>query len=279
VAVPRARPVKLHYEEFGGRGLPIVILHGLFASSRNWVSVGRFLAGVGRPFALDLRNHGDSPHADSHTLGDLISDLRQWLSEHELERPLLLGHSMGGLAAMGFALRYPRAVRGLIVVDIAPRAYHPRFEREFEALSLDITGYSSRSQIEEALQPVVPDRDVRQFLLMNAEHADGGFRWKLNVPVLKRSEFLEGPDFSSLAGEADVPALLVAGGESEYVREDDITLFKRTFPNGSVAVIPGCGHWLHFICSEQFEGLLRRFIGSLEPTGSGGAAPGGPGVR
>jgi esterase len=255
--------MELNYRSFGGGGTPIVILHGLFASSRNWVSVGRFLSAFGRPFALDLRNHGDSPHADSHSLEDLIGDLREWLAAHELGQPVLLGHSMGGLAAMGYALSYPQGVRGLAVVDIAPRAYHPRFERELRALSLDVGGFHSRREIEEALEPIVPDQGVRRFLLMSLERAEGGYRWKLNVPVLKRSEFLDGPDFSRLKGRYDGPALLVAGGESEYVDEKDLALFRRTFPGGSVEVLPGCGHWLHFICSDRFEGLLRSFLEKL----------------
>jgi pimeloyl-ACP methyl ester carboxylesterase len=259
--------MKLNYREFGGEGTPIVILHGLFASSKNWVSAGKALSSQGRPFALDLRNHGDSPHSESHTLEDLVEDLEEWLADQEIDRPVLLGHSMGGLAAMGFSLTHPTALRGLVVVDIAPRSYRPDFGREFAALSLPLEGMRSRSEIDQALERIVPDDDVRQFLSMNAERVDGGYRWKLNVAALKSSPFLNGPDFSrfedSLAGTAPVPALLIAGGESEYVREEDIPLFRRYFPKGSVEVIPGCGHWLHYICSESFQGLVSRFVAGL----------------
>ena len=259
--------MKLRYREFGGEGTPIVILHGLFASSKNWVSVGKALSHRGRPYALDLRNHGDSPHADSHTLEDLVGDLREWLSDHELERPVLTGHSMGGLAAMGYSLAYPDELRGLVVVDIAPRAYRPDFEREFAALSLPLAGMRSRGEIDEALEKIIPDEEVRQFLAMNAERADGGFRWKVNVPALKSSPFMNGPDFTrfedSLAGRSEVPALLIAGGESDFVREEDIPLFRRYFPNSSVEVIPGCGHWLHYICSDSFQGYLAEFLSRL----------------
>jgi esterase len=256
--------MKLRHREFGGEGTPIVILHGLFASSKNWVSVGKALSHLGRPFALDLRNHGSSPHADSHTLEDLVADLQEWLSDHGLERPVLVGHSMGGLAAMGYSLTYPEGLRGLVVVDIAPRSYRPNFEREFAALSLPLEGMRSRGQIDQALETIVPDEEVRQFLAMNAERADGGFRWKINVSALKASPFMNGPDFTrfqgSLAGSSEVPALLIAGGESDFVREEDIPLFRRFFPNSSVEVIPGCGHWLHYICSDSFQRLLSRFL-------------------
>ena len=122
-------PVNLYTREFGGQGLPVVILHGLFASSKNWVGTAQYLSGISRPYALDLRNHGDSPHYESHTLEDTIGDLQQWLKDRELDQAVLLGHSMGGLVSMGFALSHPQAVKGLIVVDILPRGYRPEWLR------------------------------------------------------------------------------------------------------------------------------------------------------
>jgi pimeloyl-ACP methyl ester carboxylesterase len=255
--------VKLYTREFGGRGIPVVILHGLFASYKNWMSAAQFLSGFSRPFALDLRNHGDSPHSDSHTLEDLTGDLEEWLQERGLERAVLLGHSMGGLATMGFALTHPRAVQGLIVVDILPRGYRPDFTLEFEALSLDLAPYKSRREIDEAMAPIIPDQQVRQFLQMNVEREDGGFRWKLNVPTLESSEFLRGPDFSVFGETFDGPALLIAGGESPFARAEDRPRFKEYFPNGRIEVLEDCGHWLHYICSEEFQTVVKAFIEDL----------------
>ncbi len=255
--------MKLHTREFGGRGLPVVILHGLFASSQNWTGTARYLSTLSRPFALDLRNHGDSPHAGSHTLADLIADLKQWLEERGVDQPVLLGHSMGGLAAMGFALSFPERVRGLVVVDILPRAYRPDFRREFEALSLDLSAYGSRREIDEAMAQIIADEQVRQFLQTNIERGDGSFRWKPNVEVLKASEFLRGPDFSVFESRYQGPALLIAGGQSPFVPEDDLPLFGRYFSAGRVEILEDCGHWLHYICSREFQKLLGDFIRSL----------------
>jgi esterase len=257
------KAMNLYTREFGGQGLPVVILHGLFASSKNWVGTAQYLSGFSRPFALDLRNHGDSPHSDSHTLEDMIGDLEDWLQERELERAVLLGHSMGGLVSMGFALSHPQAVEGLIVVDILPRSYRPDFTREFAALSLDPAPYKSRLEIDEAMAPVLPDLQVRQFLQMNLERGDAGFRWKLNVPALKSSEFLQGPDFSAFENTYDGPALLIAGGESPFAPERDQPRFSEYFPNGRIEVLEDCGHWLHYICSEEFQVVVRGFIGML----------------
>jgi esterase len=255
--------MNLYTREFGGQGLPVAILHGLFASSKNWVGTAQYLSGFTRPFAVDLRNHGDSPHSDSHTLEDMIGDLDQWLRQRQVEQAVLLGHSMGGLVSMGFALSHPQAVKGLIVVDILPRAYRPDFSREFAALSLDLSPYKSRREIDEAMAPIVPDLQVRQFLQMNVERSDRGFRWKLNVPVLKSSEFLQGPDFSIFKNTYDGPALLIAGGESPFARTSDQPRFNEYFPNGRIEVLADCGHWLHYICSEEFQGVVREFIETL----------------
>lgn len=255
--------MNLYTREFGGQGLPVVILHGLFASSKNWVGTAQYLSGFSRPFALDMRNHGDSPHSESHTLEDMIGDLDQWLAERELDQAVLLGHSMGGLVSMGFSLSHPRAVRGLIVVDILPRAYRPDFTREFTALSLDLSPYKSRREIDQAMEPIVPDLQVRQFLQMNVERSDGGFRWKLNVPALKSSEFLQGPDFSIFREPYEGPALLIAGGESPFAQADDRHRFNEYFPNGRIEVLEDCGHWLHYICSQEFQSVVREFIETL----------------
>jgi pimeloyl-ACP methyl ester carboxylesterase len=255
--------VNLHTREFGGQGVPVAILHGLFASSKNWVSTAQYLSDFSRPFALDLRNHGDSPHSESHTLKDLIGDLEQWLQERELEQAVLLGHSMGGLVSMGLALSRPQAVKGLIVVDILPRGYRPDFTREFEALSLDLSPYKNRREIDEAMARFIPDLQVRQFLQMNVERGDEGFRWKLNLPALKSSEFLQGPDFTNYSNTYDGPALLIAGGESPFAQTRDRPRFNEYFPSGKIEVLEDCGHWLHYICSEDFLRVVQEFIETL----------------
>jgi pimeloyl-ACP methyl ester carboxylesterase len=253
----------LYTREFDGEGIPVVILHGLFASSKNWVTTAQHLSGFSRPFALDLRNHGDSPHSDSHTLEEMIGDLDQWLRERALEQVVLLGHSMGGLVSMGFALTHPELVRGLIAVDILPRAYRLDFAREFEALSMDLSPYKNRREIDQAMEGIVPDPQVRQFLQMNAERSDGGFHWKLNVPALKSSEFLRGPDFSRFDNRYQGPALLIAGGQSPFAKESDLPLFRKYFSEGRIEVLKDCGHWLHYICSQEFQTVVREFIESI----------------
>jgi pimeloyl-ACP methyl ester carboxylesterase len=255
--------VRLAHLDFGGQEPPIVILHALFASARNWVSVGRFLAEHGHTYALDLRNHGRSPRSGSHSLEDMTGDLEEWCREHLEAQPVLLGHSMGGLVAMAYALRRPEATRALIVVDIVPRAYHPSYEQEFRALRLDLSKYSSLSQIDQALKPLLPDTRVRQFFLTNIEKGTEGYYWTTNGPALEASRFLTGSDYRSLDGLFDGPVLVVAGGESAFVTVDDYPDLFRLFPRARVQIIPEADHWIHASAPAAFREMVVRFLETL----------------
>jgi pimeloyl-ACP methyl ester carboxylesterase len=233
----------------------------MFGSSKNWIIQGKSLTTAARVFALDLRNHGDSPHSDSHTLEDLIGDLETWLKENLDENPILLGHSMGGSAAMGYSLEHPRAVRGLIVVDIAPRSYRFRHDREMDALKIDLTPYRSRSEIEEAMAPLVPDLEVRRFLLMNAERSTAGFRWKIDPELLTRSTAVQ--EMDGLGGTFTGSVLFVFGDDSPYYSADDIPRIRGFFPAARIEVIRGAGHWLHYSHADEFRDTVERFIRSL----------------
>jgi esterase len=255
--------LRLAHLDFGGRGLPIVILHALFASARNWASVGRFLSDYGHCYALDLRNHGRSPRSAAHSLQDMVSDLEEWCRENLVTEPVLLGHSMGGLVAMAYALRRPEGVRALIAVDIAPRAYHPSYEREFRALRLDISKYASRAQIEQALVHLLPDERVREFFLTNIEKTDGGYRWTTNGPALEASRFLSGSDHTALDGTYEGPVLVVAGESSGFVTIDDYPHLFRLFPRANVQIIAGADHWVHASAPAAFRETLRGFLDTL----------------
>lgn len=260
--------MKLFHRDLGGEGLPIVILHALFASSKNWISVGRHLAGQGHAFALDLRNHGDSPHDDSHSLADLVADLEQWTAENLREDPVLLGHSMGGLAAMAYALRHADRVHALIVADIAPRFYGHRYQQELAALRQDLTGCRSRREVHAALRPLIPEPAVRDFLQMSVEPVSGagrarGFRWKINGPALQDSALLRGEGFELLEGRYAGPTLFAAGGASDFIRPADHALIRQRFPRAQIETIPGADHWLQASAPDAFRALLQGFLAKL----------------
>ncbi|MBI3396282.1 MAG: alpha/beta fold hydrolase [Spirochaetia bacterium] len=254
--------VPLKYLEFGESGPPVVILHGLFGSSRNWSGVGRALSDAYHVYALDQRNHGESPHTATHTLSDLSGDLDAWLSVHTAEPSVLLGHSMGGLVVMRYALSASQKnrSRAVIIVDIAPRTYPPHHQKEFAALRTDVGGMRTREEVDRAMSLVHPDPMVRQFLQMNLMRTDTGFEWKINVDGLEGSRFMEERDFS---GSYDGPALFITGGASSYVLESDRTLIMERFPRAQILTLPGADHYLHYTAQAAFLGAVREFLKSV----------------
>ncbi len=254
--------MELNFKDFGGTGETLVILHGLFGSSQNWMSAGKALAKDLHPFALDLRNHGDSPHSDIHTVEAMSEDLHLWREKHAPAPLLLLGHSMGGLVAMDYALRHPGSVRGVVVVDIAPRSYEAGHELEFRALSLDLSGFASRQEIDRAMAKIHPDAAVRKFLQMNLKRTEAGYEWKLNRKALEQERYIEHFRLPG-TGTYEGPALFIAGGESPYVRRTDHDLIRSRFPQAKIRILPDAGHWLHYRNESQFLLLVREFIHSL----------------
>ncbi|MBX7058901.1 MAG: alpha/beta fold hydrolase [Leptospirales bacterium] len=251
----------LHSIDHGGHGAPLVILHGLFGSSRNWTQAARVLNQAAHVFALDLRNHGESFSSPIHTIAEMRGDLLRWMDAQQLQQAMVLGHSMGGMNAMDFAAAYPDRVLGLIVVDIAPRAYAPHHQREFAALRTDLSGLQSRQEIDRRMAAAHPDAAVRQFLQMNLERTAEGYRWKLNVDALQRAEITG--QFSLPRPAYGGPALFIAGGASSYVQPADHALIQSCFPAANIETIAGADHWLHHSAQQQFLELSLPFLQAL----------------
>ncbi|MDB6167827.1 MAG: alpha/beta hydrolase fold [Verrucomicrobia bacterium] len=252
--------MELFHRDLGGAGKPpLVILHGLLGSSRNWQTAGRDLAGQFHVFALDLRNHGASPHAPEMTYEAMMSDVVAWLDAQGFPRVVLVGHSMGGKVAMLLACRHPERVARLVVVDIAPRDYRAAaHDDEFRAMNeLDLGRLASRTAAEQSFEPHIDDWAMRKFLATNLELKDGRWRWQINLPVLTAAlSALEqnplGPD-----DRFDGEALFVVGGKSRYVKTEDHSGILAHFPRAKIAVIAEAGHNPHMDAREAFVALLR----------------------
>lgn len=256
----------LFNRDLGGAGHPpLVILHGLLGSSRNWQTVGRDLADAYHVMALDARNHGESPHAPAMDHDTLVADLLAWHMANVAEPVTLLGHSMGGKTAMLFACRHPERVARLIVVDIAPKAYRPAQHRaEFAAMNeLDLATLKSRGEAEQRMAATVADWAMRKFLATNlARTEEGGWRWQINLPVLTAAL----PD---LAGNAlrpgdqfNGPTLFIVGGKSNYVGQDDHGCIRRHFPAAKIAVLTEAGHNPHMDARVEFVRTVRNGPGA-----------------
>ncbi len=250
--------LELAFRDFGGQGRPLVILHGLFGSSQNWVGMGRRLTSLAHCYALDLRNHGDSPHDPSNTLADCVSDVRRWAEDHRHAPIALVGHSMGGLVAMGFAIRHPELTERLVVVDIAPKPYPVDHEQEFAALHTDISACRSRAELDALISPLIPEQRLRAFLLTNAVRSGAGYRWRVNVGALENARIFG--DFPLGEGAFGGEALFLLGGRSSSVKEEDLAAIRLSFARAIVQRIPEGDHWLHVSAPEAFLGALQSFL-------------------
>jgi esterase len=253
-------PLPLHHRELGGAGEPpIVLLHGLLGSSRNWQTVGRELATGRRVLALDLRNHGLSPHADDVSYAAMASDVAAWLDQQGFPAAELVGHSMGGKVAMLLACRQPARVGRLVVVDIAPKDYDwPAHRAEFAAMNaLDLGRLASRAEAEALMEPQVPDWAMRKFLTTNLERSEGGaWRWIVNLPALTAGlAEIEGDALADRDRYAG-PALFIAGGDSRYIQPEDHPEIREHFPAAQIETIPASGHNPHIEAREAFVRLV-----------------------
>lgn len=253
--------VALAYQEFGD-GEPLVILHGLFGSGRNWQSVAKRLAGSYHVYTVDLRNHGRSPWAETMTFADMAEDLRLFLDTHDLETAIVLGHSVGGKTAMTFALEHPDRVEELIVVDIAPVAYDHTFLPLVQAMqAVDLEDLKRRSEAEAHLVESIPDTPTRKFLLQNLVMAKHRLKWRINLDAIGHamSTLTDFPD--EARHEYEGRALFISGEKSDYIAREHHDAIFTLFPQAEFAVIPDAGHRVH---AEQPDASVSRVLDFLE---------------
>ncbi len=259
----RKETVELSGQAYGESGDPIVILHGLLGSGRNWSSIAKQLARQSKVFALDLRNHGASPWADAMDYRAMAADVRAYIERNAIGPTTVIGHSMGGKTAMRLALDAPSLVERLVVVDIAPVDYDHSTGEYVEALrKLDLTGLASRNEVDTRLEEDVPETAVRAFLLQNLQRGDEGFVWRPHLDALSKAM----PDLMSFPiGEHDRyrgPALFLAGAESDYVRPAHRSAIGRLFARADIRSIADAGHWVHAEQPTAFLAHLKDFLGN-----------------
>ncbi len=259
-------PVLLAAAEYGA-GDPVVILHGLFGSARNWSSIAQRLAAAHRVFALDSRNHGASPWDDCMSYADMVGDVLAFQRERKLGPMAVVGHSMGGKTAMLAALQRPDAVKRLVVVDVAPVSYPPTLRAYIQTMrAANLDGVARWADVDPQLAAIVADPAERAFLLQNLVFDAGRARWRLNLPVLERN-IDEISAFPAVpAGlRFDGPTLFVVGARSHYVRPEHEPVIRRHFPRASIVTIANAGHWLH---AEQPAAFLHAITPFLEGAGN-----------
>ena len=245
-----------------GEGQPFLILHGFLGMSDNWKTLGNKFAEAGyQVHLLDQRNHGRSPHTPEMNYEVLATDIYDYCQTHNLKNIILLGHSMGGKAAMLAAGKYPDLIDKLIVVDISPKYYAPHHDQIMAGLTaLENQNLTSRKDAEEFLAKFVEDAGTRMFLLKNLYwKTKEKLALRLNLKVLKETIEEVG---TALPAEIkfEKPTLFVKGEKSNYITKEDEPLILSHFPNARIQEIPNAGHWVHAEKMKDFYDNVMHFL-------------------
>lgn len=253
----------LNYRQLGEGPETLIILHGLFGSLDNWVSIGNRLAEQYRVFLVDLRNHGRSPHAADHTYDAMAEDLGDFFHQHQIEGATLIGHSMGGKVAMTFAHGHAHLLKRMVVIDIGPRAYPVHHDLIIRALqSVDLTALTTRKEAEDELARLIDGNDTLQFLLKNLyreKMPDGStrFSWRFNLEVI--ADEIQEVGIPQ-PWRCDVPTLFIRGSRSDYIRNSDFTAIEKLYPKARFVTLD-TGHWVH---AENPEGVIEALQAFLK---------------
>lgn len=255
-------PLPLTYLEAGeaNGGTPLLVLHGLFGSARNWQTLARRFAETRRVYALDLRNHGGAPWADGMSYPQMADDVLRFLDDRGFARANVVGHSMGGKTAMTLALRHPDRVARLVVVDIAPVAYtHTHAPYVAAMKAADLTACTRRQEVEAQLVAAVPEAPLRSFLMQNLVLENGVFSWRVNLDAIgaAMADLIGFPDLGD--ARYDGPALFIGGTASDYIHPEHHAAIRQRFPKADITMMEGAGHWLHAERPDEFAAMIENF--------------------
>ncbi|GGK75359.1 alpha/beta fold hydrolase [Rufibacter glacialis] len=253
--------MELNYKLLG-EGQPLLILHGLFGTLDNWQTLGREFSKTYQVYLIDLRNHGRSPHSEEFSYQLMTDDILEFIEQHQLQAPMIIGHSMGGKVAMNFALQHPDQLSKLLVADIAPKYYPPHHDDILEGFrSIDLASIQNRQEADDQLAVKVSDYGTRQFLLKNLyRQEDNSFGWRLNLDAIERnldqvlSDIVSETPFTK-------PTLFLRGSNSRYIKpEQDLPQIQALFPQATIQTIENAGHWLHAEQPQEFYRLAMEFL-------------------
>ncbi len=251
-------PVTLAHTEVGS-GSPVIILHGLFGWKRNWAGIAKGLSDSHNVFLLDLRNHGESPHANEMSYHDMAADVAHFIETKNLGPVPVIGHSMGGKTSMVLALTRPELVERLLVLDISPVNYGHDYDDYITTMqSIDLTQVTRRSDIEPVISAVAEDRSVQAFLMQNlASGDDGGYRWRIHLDAIENhmTDIMAFPRFDTEAAYQQT-ALFLGGSDSDRVLPAYHSEITRLFPASEIDFVKDAGHWVH---ADQPMATLERF--------------------
>lgn len=251
----------LNYKTFG-EGFPLVILHGLLGSLDNWLSIAKQFSAHFSVYVIDFRNHGKSPHSSEFSYKILVDDLCVFFQQHSIVKAHLLGHSMGGKAAMEFAMLHPEKVERLVVADVAPVQYEDRHSHIFKALlAINLREVKSRETVEMQLRNNLKQEDEStiQFLMKGLyRNEENNFAWRFNVEALWQAyqNVADGVGGHPFLGKT----LFIKGQKSNYINAENYAVIQELFPNNELEEIAGAGHWVHADAPKEFTEKVLQFL-------------------
>ena len=190
----------------------------------------------------------------------MAEDIVNYCKYHSLGK-FYLGHSMGGKVAMELAFNHSYLLKALIIADISPKKYEPKHQKILNGLScLDFNKISSRAEADEKLATVIPENNLRQFLLKNLYWIEKGkLGLRINIEVLKKANLMIGEELNSNF-HSELPCLFLKGVNSDYILDSDLEMIKRYFPKSKMATISGAGHWLHAENPKEFIEVTSKWL-------------------
>jgi esterase len=254
--------MQLFFRSFG-EGEPLIILHGLYGISDNWVTQAKDLAASYKVFIPDMRNHGQSGHSNVFNYDAMTADIAEFIDTHQLSNPVIIGHSMGGKVAMKFALENPGNVSNLIIVDVSMRQYHYReyhLKLMHAMTSIDFSKVQSRKDVELLLTDAIEDVRTRLFIMKNLHWTERrSLSWRINIAtIMDNIDYIfEGVSSSTIF---DNPALFIRGADSDYVIESDFAQIYHNFPQADIKTIEGAAHWVQADQPEAFMQAVKYFL-------------------
>ncbi|MCF6365956.1 MAG: alpha/beta fold hydrolase [Bacteroidales bacterium] len=259
--------MKLFFREYG-KGKPIIIAHGLFGMSDNWIPIAKKLAKEYHVYLLDMRNHGQSPNAKLNTYKAMSSDFNEFTEDVKIKNATFIGHSMGGKAVLQFVSDFPEKVNKMIILDISPREYfdfserlinHEKILKKMQAFNLKST--KSRKEISDHFKSFFNDEFTVQLIQKNiTKNKKKQFEWKLNIETLMNSlnEINQEIKFQK---KSNIKSLFVFGGNSLYYRAEDKKNIFENFPSAKIKIIKNTGHFLHIEKEKELTEIISTFIG------------------
>jgi len=253
--------MKLFSKIHGEKGQDLIIIHGLFGMGDNWNTIGKQFSKYCKVHLIDLRNHGRSPHSTDFNYDMMSGDVLEYIEDHNIQNPILLGHSLGGKVSMKFAFTHPDKIAKLIVVDISPRRYNTDFVQNLlqTLYKLPLDNFEKREEIDRVLSETYRDKGMKLFLLKNLyRNKKKELAWRFNIDVLfEKVSNIQEADF--IRGVCNVPTHFIRGGNSNYITTADELIIKKHFSDFSIATIDGAGHWLHAEKPERFYNEVMGF--------------------